>query len=354
MSSPMRAFALSFAALALVACSSSSSRSSFQEEEAAPTFGTGDSFGNSPVTPTTTSCATASAEAERPPVDVIVSVDQSASMSEEIANIKANINRLSSFLENTGLDYRVVLIGTVGNGTFDLCVPPPLGGPSCGPNGTKFLPVNRNVQSTDTLDIILSTFDAGWKGFLRPDSLKIFVPITDDNSYTQATSFDASLLAKPGGYFGTAAARRYVFYPITGAAAFPSESMCGSSPVNNGSQYLSLAKLTKGKWFPICSSDFAPLFEGIGQSVAATVACELKLPERDDLDLDRVNVKVTTPDGKTTDVLQDSGSCESGANGWQYNADKTKIVLCGSACAAVSAKSGTKVEVELGCETRVR
>lgn len=330
--------------------------------EGAP--GVGGGFGTSKPKPeSATECATAEAEAKKPPVDIIVSVDQSGSMNDDIANVKANINKLSQFLEGSGLDYRVVMIGTVGTGTYQICVPPPLGGPSCASNGTKFRTVNRNVQSNDTLSIILQTFDQtsgamAWKDFLRPDSVKAFVPISDDNSYLAANNFDQQLLAKPGGLFGTETSRRYVFYPIVGASAYPSETKCGSVAVNNGSQYLTLAKLTKGRWFPICSKDFGPLFQDIAKNVAATVACELPVPKPTDgseIDYGLVNVKVTPASGAAQDILQDaSKACDQGADGWQYNEDRTKILLCGSACDAARADTGAKVSVQFGCATRVK
>jgi hypothetical protein len=356
--------ALSALTLLSLACGSAKPRSGFEAEKSTQdpgAFGDGkDGFQGPAAKPT--ECAKAEAEAVRPPVDIIVSVDQSGSMSDDIANVKANINKLSAFLTNTGLDFRVVMIGTVGTGSFDVCVSPPLGGPNCQSNGNMFRTVNTNVQSTDTLDIILSTVSVqsgptAWKDFLRPEALKVFVPITDDNSYTTSAAFDTQLIQKGGGLFGTAGARNYVFYPITGAAAFPSESVCGGNAENNGSTYLQLAKLTNGKWFPICATNFAPVFEEIGKNVASTVACTLAIPEPGgdtELDLTRVNVKVADPDGKTTDILQDSSSTCDSANGWQYDETKTKILLCGDACAAARGDTGTKVTVEFGCDTKVK
>lgn len=352
------------AALAVVAaCSSSSSRAGFPDN---PT----DGADSGPMSPPPIqskdagpppSCATAQAAAIKPPVDVIVVVDQSGSMSEEIANVKANVNNLSTLLGSTGIDYRVVMIGTVGNGTFDLCVPPPLGGPACASNGNIYRTVNRNVQSTDALDIILETYDKTngpmlWQDFIRPEALKIFIPVTDDNSDLSATMFDAQLIGK--GAFGTDAKRNYVFYPITGANAFPAETRC-TSAVNNGSVYLDLAKMTGGQWFPVCSASFSNVFSEIGKNVASAVACELSIPtpeNGDTLDPARVNVKVVSPDGKTTtDILQDkSAPCDMGANGWQYNADGTKILLCGDACTEVRKAVGVKVDVEFGCQTKVK
>lgn len=356
------------AALMVVACSGSDARSGFGESSEDPAagglggFGPGGASSSGGVDPK--QCAKAEAVATKPPVDVIVSVDQSGSMSDDIANVKANINKLSDFLKRTGLDHRVVMIGTPGTGSYDVCVPPPLGAPGCASNGNQFRVVNRNVQSNDTLTIILSTLDQTsgameWRSFLRPQALKVFVPITDDNSYQKATQFDPELLAKGRGLFGTAADRRYKFYPITGAAAFPSEATCGRNAVNNGKEYLELAKLTRGKWFPICLTDFAPVFEEIGKSVADTVACELDVPKPTggvEIDFDRVNVSAQPSNGQAArDILQDpSKPCDKGADGWQYNADRTKILLCGAACERVRSDVGTKVSVQFGCQTRVK
>lgn len=316
-------------------------------------------------------CATTKAEAIKPPVDIIMVVDQSGSMSNEIANVKANINKLSDFLGKTGLDYRVVMIGTKGTSTYQLCVPPPLGlgSPTCDSNPPLLRVVNRNVQSWDALKIVLETYDTApgtataWADFLRKDAFKVFIPVTDDNSQGSgnptATTFDTQLLAKPGEQFGTAAKRNYSVYPICGAPAFPAESPKCSTAVNTGATYVELAKLTKGQWFPVCSTDYGPIFEEMGKSIATRVACEFTVPpppEGETLDPDKVNVSYTPgTGGSTQEILKDdSKPCESGANGWQYNTEKTKILLCGDACKQVQDDLGAKVDVIFGCQTIVK
>ncbi|MEO7091844.1 MAG: hypothetical protein ABI175_01255, partial [Polyangiales bacterium] len=155
--------------------------------------------------------------------------------------------------------------------------------------------------------------------------------------------------------------RNYVMYPICGAPAFPAETpKCGSNAVNTGSQYLAVAKLTKGRWFPICLTDFGPVFEEIAKNIATSVACELSIPpppKGETLDPSKVNVSYTpgTPPGPAETVLRDdSKPCDAGANGWQYNADKTKILLCGDACKKIKADLGAKVNVQFGCETKIK
>jgi hypothetical protein len=315
---------------------------------------------------TDAACAKATATAIKPPVDIIMAIDQSGSMSDDIANVKANVNKLSDQLKATGLDFRVIMIASPGTTTYSVCVPPPLGGATCGAeNPPVFKQVPQNVQSTDALTRILQTYDGApgpYQGALRTAAVKAIVPITDDNSSLAAASFDTQLLGKPGGQFGTATKRNYVVYPIMGANAYPTESgTCGSNAVNNGPQYIALTKLVGGgsKWFPICLKDFGPVFTDMAKSIATRVACELTVPPPpagEKLDPDKVNVTYVPGTGGMGEsfLRDDSKPCEAGANGWQYNADKTKIFLCGDACKKVQADLGAKVNVEFGCETKFR
>ncbi len=317
-----------------------------------------------------TTCATTEVVAAKPPVDVILVIDQSGSMSDDIANVKANINKLSDYLKASGLDYQVVMIAKVGTGTFDMCTPPPLGGvatlctdatkPLRNSNPPGYRTSNQTIASTNALSLLLSTYDSatigiGWKDALRPDAFKAIIPITDDNSALAAASFDTSLLAKaPAGMFGTAAARKYAAFPIMGSSAYPSEAKCGSTMVNNGPTYVSLVKLTGGKWFPLCSTDFGPLFTDIAKSIASKVACELTVPPPpagEVFDPSKVNVVYSPASGGSVPIARDdSKPCGAGANGWQYSTDGKKIYLCGTACSGLKADLGGKVSVQFGCE----
>lgn len=316
-----------------------------------------------------TTCASTSAAAIKPPVDIIVVIDQSGSMYDDIANVRANINKLSDNLKKTGLSYRVVMIASPASGTTQVCVPPPLGAATCGDkNGTIFKQVPQRVESWDALKLTVNTYDASpgpWSDMMRMAAVKVFIPITDDNSVAgtgtyygiSATDFDDQIIAKGKGQFGTKSKRNYVVYPIIGAPPYPAESpKCGSSMVNTGPEYITLAKMTKGKWFSLCSSDFGPLFTEMAKSIATRVACELTIPPAptgEKLDPTRVNVTYTPGGGGTPTTVpkDDSADCAAGANGWQFNADNTKILLCGDACRKVQADLGAKVDVQFGCAT---
>ena len=308
------------------------------------------------------SCAESFAETRRA-VDIIISIDQSGSMSEEIDSLKRNVNNLPKLLEESNLDYRVVMIAEVGKGKYGICVPPPLGGPDCAANGDVFRPVDHVVQSYDSLVVILRTLrhpvaKLAWYDFLRPGVLKVFVPITDDESTElSGPAFDAELLRRGAPIFGTPTSRNYVVFPVIGVNDYPDTSSCAASD-NPGREYQYLANLTDARWFSVCRPSLGPVLDEIGKAAREAVSCEVAVPappSGTELDFSRINVRITPPNGQPVLVPQDpSKACGDGADGWQFSEDKKKILLCGSACTLAKSDPGTKFTVGFGCNTEVR
>jgi hypothetical protein len=69
------------------------------------------------------------------------------------------------------------------------------------------------------------------------------------------------------------------------------------------------------------------------------------------LDHARVNVVYRErPEGAEQLIAQDATlPCDGGANGWQYNADKSKILLCGTACSTI--RRAASIRIALGCKS---
>lgn len=83
------------------------------------------------------------------------------------------------------------------------------------------------------------------------------------------------------------------------------------------------------------------------------IACELTIPEGDDVDPTKVNVTFT-PDGgaeQTIPQVDGAGSCGA-AGGWYYDdpSAPTKIILCDATCEDIQGQSG-ELGLVLGCET---
>lgn len=212
------------------------------------------------------------------PVDVIFVVDDSGSMTEELDAISKNINKhFAGVMDGAGLDYRVIIIVKHGPksiyGYNNICIEAPLSTIPVGeceklPNNTppgnnpgKFYHYSYDVQSTDSLCIILNTLNAtnsyvdefglaplGWIKWLRKSAFKILIEVTDDmsectwypdnslmpkgkktfNDYNAsiggmitAIEFDKALLKLAPEQFGTKDKRNYAFYSIVGMMEKP-------------------------------------------------------------------------------------------------------------------------------------
>jgi hypothetical protein len=210
------------------------------------------------------------------PVDVIFVVDNSCSMAEEMTAIQNNINtNFAQIIAQSGIDYRVILIGEHGSPTSpssyesSLCIGPPLGGKPCAGVGPNTAPSNNppvfyhydhdDVESSDAWCKMLDWYKKpdrynlapnGWSEWLRKEALKTFVLVTDDRMsckwpttstyysscsanaaqcYTDGTSstytslapqaaqqFDSDILALDPVQFGTTTTRNYVWHSLTG------------------------------------------------------------------------------------------------------------------------------------------
>ena len=87
------------------------------------------------------------------------------------------------------------------------------------------------------------------------------------------------------------------------------------------------------------------------------LSCEFDVPQPgagQTVDYGKVNVKYKSGGGADEYILQDSATaCSDPANeGWQYEANNTKIVLCGAACEKVKNDPEASISIELGCKTQ--
>jgi hypothetical protein len=194
--------------------------------------------------------------------DIVWVVDQSGSMSSEISMVKRKLNDFASFISGQSIDYHVIMLARRGSsGTYDICIPSPLGGSNCG-DGPRYKHVDQRVLSTDSLEKIQTRIN-DIESFMRKDSMRHFVIVTDDNSRISASSFD-SFLKKRTGYGD------YMLHGIIGMKS-------GGCVARVGSVYKDLASRTKGSLFDICSADWTPLFNKLAQTVSDIAKTHYKL-----------------------------------------------------------------------------
>lgn len=305
-------------------------------------------------------------ETSRHPVDIVFVVDNSGSMGDEIKQIKDNINAFAGKIGNSGLDYRVFMISQKGTSSLAVCVPEPLANANCATKTPRFYAIDKVVSSTDALIKLLSTYDdkdavdpfSVWQKFVRFNSWKIFVAVTDDNSSLSADKFEDQLFAKPpSGIFGTKNDRKYIFHSIIGWDGLnppPTTKKCVSA-ANAGSVYQELSLRTGGIVETICREDWSHILNAIADGVVKNLGCEFNVPQPPEgsLDPNLVEVQVSLGGGapETMPRVLDEASCslEPTAFYFDSNTAPTKVELCPGACARVSQDPKAAVSVLVGC-----
>jgi hypothetical protein len=311
-------------------------------------------------------CAASVATPQKAKVDIVFVIDNSGSMTGEMNQIKTNVNTFANKILGVGLDLRVVFIVAKASsptaGGNVICVPPPLGGANCADNPPTFFHINQSVASSNSLSLILSTYDnanaaLAWNKHLRLEATKIFVEVTDDESSLSSSSFDTQLLAKaPAGMFGTTAQRKYVFHSIVSmpfGSTPPTTARCATSD-GTSVQYQNLSVLTNGLIDEVCKTDYSGVLDKLAQNVVDKLGCELTYPTADAADPTKLVVRYTPSgqSGQNLTQVTDASKCGQVADGWHYddNAAPTKIILCPTMCNTANAGAGSKIEALVGCK----
>jgi hypothetical protein len=348
-------------------------------------------------------CAMQSARAERGPskqVDIIFAIDNSGSMSEEIAAIRENINRnFAALVQDSGVDFRVILLSLHGTGGTTICIEPPLAGAPCteglyATNSDSFFHYNVEVASLDAFCLLLYTFDhpdpeerapRGWQEWLRPSAEKVFVLFTDDSAaclyragpdrvefgradadpYADALLFHETLLALSPEQFGTPANARYRFFSIVGLGAqdpptepwFPGQSLnpatCESAP-SAGLAYQALSVITDALRYPVCEGKgFDAVFRVLARNVieASKLACVFELPaapEDQAIDPRSIRIQYANADGEPPRLLEQIAD-ETTCSARSFYIRDGRIELCPEACLTVQADPSTEIDVLYGC-----
>jgi len=295
--------------------------------------------------PDTGGCAASEATAKNKilPVDIIWFVDTSGSMDFETATVQNNLNAFAQSIGASGLDYHVVMVAE-----SSVCVPAPLGGPGC-TDGTSYKHIKMSVDSHDGLEKLIAAYPQ-YQSFLRPDAIKHFVAVTDDNSSKNAAWFQSQIaaLTNPGFPKG------FVFHSIVAYGAFPFIGCLTGAAI--GVVYLTLTQSTGGVKAEVCATDWTPIFTALAQGVVSgtTVPCSYVIPPPPTgktIDPKKVNVSFTPAGGQATTIPKVMGQADCATkSGWYYDneTNPTTITFCASTCSSLGQGS---VKILFGCTT---
>jgi len=293
------------------------------------------------------------AQTELLPVDIVFLVDTSASMVQEAAAVRNNLNGFSQQIMAAGIDVRIVMIGErggwLGNPLIFVCIEPPLGAGNCpaGPdtNLPTYLHITEAVGSSDSLQVFVDTYDQ-WSMQLRPDSVRHIVVVSDDNSAIGAQAFHDSLAGLDPTFDD------FVFHGIVSAQD------CNAA-ASVGQVYIDLIAETGGVLGDLCLQEFAPVFDEISQNVnQVAISCSWDIPdppENETFASDMVNMEIDV-DGDVTPIgyVEDPSLCDAVEHGWYYDdpEDPTEIHVCPQTCDMLhGAIDGVEVTIIFGCET---
>lgn len=303
------------------------------------------------------------------PVDVIVYVDTSPSMDPAVSAVEANIDtKLSAKMAASGIDFRVIMLA-------GKKVPANPADPSrwfyylrLGGSGAlheNLLQWFAEPPSAGTQPL------AGYSEWLRKGSFKTFLIVSDTSSgpTMSATAFDAALLALPGGFFGSAAAREYRYHGIIGltenspvtkpwAPTDPIQTgQCSgyNGSLGSGDNAQGVSILTGGLRFPLCQfGAYDGVFDAIATGIVQStgVLCDFPAPAKDAagnlIDPDTFQVKYTPSAGSATTLSQvkNLAACKPGA----FYLEASQVRLCPADCATIKTDGGAKLELTYGCD----
>jgi hypothetical protein len=348
-------------------------------------------------------CARGSAEVPlaKKPIDIVLVVDNSGTMGPFIAAVQANLDAsFAAPIEQSGIDYRLIVVGDHGNVDPDdsICVPAPLSSTTCMPvpeqpglNPPIFFHYSTEIGSLNSVCTLLGSYDAtvaddyglapmGWSEWLREDAFKVFVELSDDrvscdaysDGYTEtsgdamAAQLDADLLALAPVHFGDAGKRNYVWHSIVGVSAnepasapwLPTDPVkTGTCPLgfSPGTGYQALSILTGGLRFPLCDhATYDTLFQALAEGIieSTQIDCRFPMPNAppgETIDMASVTLEYT-PGGGAPQAFQQvasSGLCAADS----FYIDNDTIELCPETCALVEGDPEAEMRVLFACES---
>ena len=232
-------------------------------------------------------------------VDIVFVIDQSGSMNTEIKGVKTNLNKFSTFIAGTKMDYRVVMLASRGTSTYAICIAPPLGGKSCA-DGPRYKQINYNIQSRDSLQKF-QTKITDIEAFMRKDSLRQIIEITDDRSNLNTQTFHSWLIKRTGW-------SDYVFHSIVATKS-------GGCTANVGTGYVWLSNKTGGIIQHICTVNWTTVWNAVAKKVTGKAITQYA-PSK-------------TPDTTSLEIFYDNVLKKKGTD-WDWNSSKGFIEIKGT------------------------
>lgn len=206
-------------------------------------------------------------------LDIIWVIDNSGSMSEEAAHVRANYEKFVNSLSNDGL-IKSALISRRGNSGTNVMLPAGLD-PNlhiqidygvgsrdgmCIMQSSLFTEQEIDGATTDASAVCRTAPELSLNGFLRESSQKIVIFVTDDNEGLTYPEFFLSI------FRAKYPDQNPIVYSYV--AISKQDSPCRASV---GTRYMDLTNMTKGKIYNICETDWTQNFSDMTNHVIESV-----------------------------------------------------------------------------------
>lgn len=176
------------------------------------------------------------------PVDVVIAIDTSGSMTDENTYLQNNISTFLTNLQASKIDAKVIVVAN----PFTTTQPP-----------DKVQVVSQAIGSRNAIGILNQQFAANALALRGTNPLEV-VFVTDDNGRGSG-----NLAAD----FRPPTDRKVVVNGILGLKKGQDAENPACSIPNVGTEYMDLAKATKGSVFDLCAKDWNPLLKKLGESI---------------------------------------------------------------------------------------
>lgn len=331
--------------------------------------------------------STIQADAVVLPADIIMVIDNSLSMFDEVASVQASMYDFVHAVTSSGVDIRVILISGDASEDIGVCIPAPVGSGSCpdDENLPLYRHVPHHIASTNALQVLLSTYEE-WSAQLRPHARKSILVISDDDTSTTGAEFSTALLQVDPTFAGFKFSGIISPYTIDwltcltcdlngtctpGGGCDPCcgrdswiNALCVPLPASDGRNYREIIQATGGMEGNLCMQDFLPIFQDLAAAVitGSLLSCTYEIPqppEGEQLDYNRINLEYQPSPGEPAQPIyhvpggQEACGIEGG---WTYdNPDSPEqIQLCPATCHEVTAHLESSITITYGCTTIVR
>lgn len=214
------------------------------------TSSNGDSSGTQPSSPSASEKESSEQfkvmfNSEAAPLDMIWVIDNSGSMNEEAALVRKNFDAFLTVL-NKSTNFRLLLVSQQGTSGTAVSIPSSF-------DSATHKQINQRVESNDGPQLLLNNLKALPAGFLREDSKKIVVFVTDDNSSLASATFMTNLIAQ----------QKWTAKDVSVSSFIGIDKATSPCMYKEGVVYKDLAKQTSGRNYNICMQDWSANFNDL-------------------------------------------------------------------------------------------